>query len=313
MFKKVIMSVMLLVVLVLTACSEEETRSNKEVTVDAFQSMMEMEKYEATSSLDVNVEAEVQDPFIQPYIQMVNDMELSVDQRVDMTKNLQEMVVHFSAQMNPMSFNVDLPILQNIEDQTMYIETDSLVENFGMMLGLSEDLSGKLLKIDLAELEGAETEALDYQEIQEKAQTMMTDFLQDKSEEDFTKDGETYIVTFTKEELTDFVAQMVTEFDDTISDEELQQGIDEMNTALEEVDLNTFEVHVTMDGDQIKSQKFVLDTAFDAEGTPVQLNLEADTTYNSIGEDIEFTIDPENSEILEMSEFEQMMMGGMGY
>ncbi|MGP4072665.1 hypothetical protein ACTWQB_08940 [Piscibacillus sp. B03] len=312
MLKKVALSSILLLALLLGACSGE-SRSNKEVMVDTYQSMMEMEKFDSTGTLDLNIDADVQDPFIAPYIQMINDMEFSVDQRMDMTQNLSEMVIHLSATMSPMTFNIDLPILQNLDTETIYIETDSLADNLGMFLGDTEQLRGKVLKLEMSELEGAsEVEQVDYQEVQEQAQAILTDFLEDKSDDDFTKDGDTYITTFSKEELVDLFAQLVTEFDDTLTDEELQEGVTEMKTALEEVKVNTFETRVTLDGDQLESQEFILDLEFDLEGSPIHLNLATDTVYNSIGEDVEFTIDPENSELVEMEELMQMM-NSMGY
>ncbi|WP_279401811.1 hypothetical protein [Piscibacillus salipiscarius] len=181
-----------------------------------------------------------------------------------------------------------------------------------MFLGNTEQLKGKLLKLDMNELEGTEAPQVDYQEMQEKTTTILTDFLNEKSDEDFTKEENTYITTFSKDELIEMFSKLVTEFDDSIPEDELQQGVEEMKTALKDVDLNTFETHVTLEDDQLKSQKFILDLAFDYEGTPVKINLQSDTVYNSIGEDVEFTIDPENSELIEMQELNQMM-NSMGY
>ncbi|GEL78195.1 hypothetical protein [Tenuibacillus multivorans] len=304
MFKKITMSMMLLTALLLAACSESQ--SDKQVVVDAFETMMEAESYDATSTLDVNVEADVQDPFIEPYIQMVNDMELSMDQRMNQDK--QEVVIHFQGQMSPMTFNVDIPFLQDMNENKMYVKTDSLIENFGMFLGLPEEAKGKLIEIDMAELEGQEAPEVDYDELTQQVQTIMSDFLNDKSEDDFRKEDDTYIVSFNKEDLTTLVTEMASELDDTITDEDIQMAQEEMTTALEQVDFNTFEVHTTLDGDNIKSQKVVLDLGIDAEGTQVQLDLEADTTYNSMNEDVEFEIDPENSDIIDMQEFDQLMM-----
>ncbi|WP_175614780.1 hypothetical protein [Piscibacillus halophilus] len=311
MFKKIIMSVMLLAALLLAACSESQ--SDKEVVKDGYQSLMEADSFDATFDLDVNVDADVQDPFIEPYIQMINDMELSMDMVADNEKQIQETVVHFEGTLSPMTISMDLPMYQNLKEEKMYIQTDSLVENLGMFMPLPEDAKGKLIEVDMADVEGMEEEEMDIDELTEQVQSIVNDFIDEKSEDDFTEEDGTYIVTFTKDDLANLVGKIASEVDDTITDEELQEGIDEINTALEDIDLNKFEIHMTMDGDQVKSQKFVLDVGFEAEGNAVQLELTADTVYNSINEDVEFTINPEDSEIMPMEEFEQLMMGGMEY
>ncbi|MGP4073910.1 hypothetical protein ACTWQB_15390 [Piscibacillus sp. B03] len=228
-------------------------------------------------------------------------------------KQIQETVVHFEGTLSPMTISMDLPMYQNLKEEKMYIQTDILVENLGMFMPLPEDAKGKLIEVDMADVEGMEEEEMDIDELTEQVQSIVNDFIDEKSEDDFTEEDGTYIVTFTKDDLANLVGKIASEVDDTITDEELQEGIDEINTALEDIDLNTFEIHMTMDGDQVKSQKFVLDAGFEAEGNAVQLELTADTVYNSINEDVEFTINPEDSEIMPMEEFEQLMMGGKEY
>lgn len=69
--------------------------------------------------------------------------------------------------------------MQDLESEKIYIRTDSLVENFGMMFPIPQELNGKLLEVDIAELEQAQgtEEQIDPEELKAQSQKLATDFL----------------------------------------------------------------------------------------------------------------------------------------
>lgn len=300
--KKFFSSLIFIAVLLLAACGE--SKSDKEVISDAFKSMMEAKSYEATSDIKLNLEADINDPFVAPYIQMINDIELSLDTIFDSEKELQEIVVHFTGTISPMTFNLDLPILQDLSNGTMYIATDSLVDNFGMMFGLPEDIKGKIIAIEADDLDG---EFINADEDIEKAQKVVLDFLNEKSDDDFSKDGNVYTVKFNEDDLVAFVHALLKAFDDEFTAQDLEDFKQELEKGLEQIDFNQFEVQLTVEKDELKAMKFVIDVGVEDEGESISIGLTIDTQYKSLNKAVEFSIDPENSEIIDMTELEEIM------
>lgn len=300
--KKFFSSLIFIAVLLLAACGE--SKSDKEVVSDAFKSMMEAKSYEATSDIKLNLEADINDPFVAPYIQMINDIELSLDTIFDSEKELQEIVVHFTGTISPMTFSLDLPILQDLSSGTMYIATDSLVDNFGMMFGLPEDIKGKIIAIEADDLDG---EFINADEDIEKAQKVVLDFLNEKSDDDFSKDGNVYTVKFNEDDLVAFVHALLKAFDDEFTAQDLEDFKQELEKGLEQIDFNQFEVQLTVEKDELKAMKFVIDVGVEDEGESISIGLTIDTQYKSLNKAVEFSIDPENSEIIDMTELEEIM------
>lgn len=300
--KKFFSSLIFIAVLLLAACGE--SKSDKEVVSDAFKSMMEAKSYEATSDIKLNLEADINDPFVAPYIQMINDIELSLDTIFDSEKELQEIVVHFTGTISPMTFSLDLPILQDLSNGTMYIATDSLVDNFGMMFGLPEDIKGKIIAIEADDLDG---EFINADEDIEKAQKVVLDFLNEKSDDDFSKDGNVYTVKFNEDDLVAFVQALLKAFDDEFTAQDLEDFKQELEKGLEQIDFNQFEVQLTVEKDELKAMKFVIDVGVEDEGESISIGLTIDTQYKSLNKAVEFSIDPENSEIIDMTELEEIM------
>ncbi|WP_027963653.1 DUF6612 family protein [Halalkalibacillus halophilus] len=310
MIRKLIMVVLIATLAILAACGGE-SRTNQEVVVDSFDNVLEAESYEAFSTIDLNLDMDSSDPFMGPYIQMINDMDLSMSQIYDKEREMQQATLHVEASMAPMTFNIDIPFLQNMNTQMMYVETDSLMENFGAFLGLPSEAEGKLLEIDVNELDD-ELASMDQQDINNRVQAITKDILQNKDEEDFEEgeDGQ-YIVHFHEEDIRELLDRIMREFDE-VSNEELEQAQADLDEAFDHVTFNQFEVHTTVDGDTIESQAVHVDATMDDNGEEFNFAFSMDTTYENMNGDVEFTIDPENADTMTMEEFEELMMESMG-
>ncbi|MDV2581958.1 hypothetical protein [Alkalibacillus haloalkaliphilus] len=314
MYKKLILAAVLAVVTILAACGDD--RSDKEVVVDAFNSMLEAESYESTSELDFELNGNMNDPMFDQASAMLNDFDFKVDQVYDANQQLQEAVIHFSGSMPPLTLDVEVPFLQNLETQTMYIQTDSIVENLGMFFPLPEEAAGKLLEINLDDFEG-EAPEFDQHEMEQKMQQLLADFFEQKDESDFSSDGDEYTVSFNEDDFLYLVEGFMNEFNDLFTDEELamvEQDLDEAVAELSEVmNIEQLDFSVVVDGDQLEQDSFVMDLLLEDPDSDesVKIYLAGNTTYSNFNEDVEFTIDPENEEILDFEELEQMMMDAM--
>ncbi len=310
--KKFISTLLLLAVMILAACSSGDDASDKEKVIEAFENTLEATSYNSTSDIQLNLEGNFNDPMVDPYIQMFNDMEIRFDGIYDKDAGKQEGTFHFTGSMAPMTINLNIPFLQDMESEKVYVRTDSLVENFGMMFGMTDELSGKLLEIDLAELEqqaGTTTEQMDPEELAQKAQQVVVDVLNEKSEDDFSEEDGVYTVQLTREDFVSLLEKSGDEFDETISEEELNQIQSDLDEMAEQMEVHQFDVQVTLDGDYIENQTFVADVEVTEGEETFRFGVTLDSTYNSINEDVEFSIDPESEEIITLDELNAMMYG----
>ncbi len=303
------LGVLIITILFLAACSSDDEKSNKEVVVNAFESLTEEAKsMDATFSLDLNVDAADAPATVQPYLDMVNDATFDVNMKYDEEAQKQEATVNLKGSMSPISVDLSVPVLYDHASQKGYIQTDSLYENFGMMFGLPAELDGKLIEFDLNQLGVGEVVPAD-EELQGKLNELVKDFLNSKDEDDFKSEGDNvYSVSFTQDELKDFIIDAAASLDETIDDAAKEQLSAEIDTMFETVSVDTFEIKTTVKDDQVKEQNIVADFVIDDPSTgKISINVTMGTVYNSINESVEFTIDPENADIMPFEELNSMM------
>ncbi|WP_188208169.1 hypothetical protein [Alkalibacillus aidingensis] len=308
--RKNLLLVMLLVgSLLIAACGDQ--RSDKEVVVDAFESVLEAESYKAASDVDFDFSLDINDPFVEPYLQMINDIELSFDQTYDANKELQEAVIYFEGQMAPLTINVEVPFLQDLANEKMYIETDSLVDNLGMLFPIPEEAKGKLIEIDIEEVD-PQAQEFDQAELEERMQQMLTELLENKDDADFTRgEDDEYIVSFGENDVRTLIEEFFNEFSDLLTPEELDMINEDLDEGFDELfevlTINQFDVAVEVDGDELTRQTFTIDFNIEDAGESMDMAFIVDTTYSNMNGDVEFTLDPENADIMDFDELDQMM------
>ncbi|MBR7553963.1 hypothetical protein ACFFJI_04130 [Allobacillus sp. GCM10007491] len=310
--KRIVGALLLLSVLFLAACNGGDDKSEKEQVVEAFKNTVEATSFESVSNVDINLEGNFSDPTVDPYLQMINDMEISFDSIYDKEAGKQQVTFNLSGQMAPMSINLSVPFLQDLESEKIYIRTDSLVENFGMMFPLPQELNGKLLEVDLAELEQAQgtEEQLDPEELSAQAQKIITDIINEKNEDDFSKDDDVYTIQLTKEDLISLIEKSGELSGDALSGEEIEQMRADLEEAAEQTTIHKSELQLTIDDDLIKNQTFVADVEVSENGEDMRIGLTLDTTYKNINGDVEFSINPEEEEIITPEELQMFQMQG---
>lgn len=311
--KRILGTLLLLSVLILAACSGgDDDRSEKEQVIEALQNTVEATSFESVSNVDVNLEGNFNDPTVDPYLQMFNDMEISFESIYDEDAGKQQVTFNLNGQMAPMTLDLSVPFLQDLESEKIYIRTDSLVENFGMMFPIPQELNGKLLEVDIAELEQAQgtEEQIDPEELKASSQKLATDFLNEKSEDDFSKEDGVYTVQLTKEDFINLVEKSGEISGEALSDEEIEQMKTDLENTAEQTTVHQFELQLEIDDDMIQKQTFVGDVEVSENGEDMRIGLTLDTTYNNINGDVEFSINPEEEEIITPEELQMFQMQG---
>lgn len=307
--RKFLLSIFLVTALLLTACGD--SKSDKEAVVDAFDSILEADSYESSTSIELELDADFNDPTVEPFIQMVNDIELKADSVYDAEQALQEAVFYFSGTLSPMTFTVEVPFLQDLQNNVMYIETDSIIDNFGLFLGLPEDLKGYLVEIDLEEIEDADAPSTE--ELNAHTQEIISELLNEKSDDDFSRDGDVYTVVFTEDDIKNLIEKSFELVDDTVPADELQFALEGLDEVFNELDINALEMQLTIDNGELKEQNFVIDVLVEEGDEYLGIALTINTAYENMNGNVEFTINPDDYDILSMEELEQLIFELMYY
>lgn len=302
--KTLFTSMLLAMALLLAACGD--TRTDKEVVIDAFDSFSNTKKLDMSAEFDVNVELEEAIPRVAPYIDVLNNAELGMDLKYDHSTNQGEYNLKIKGEMKPLSFDVNIPFFQDLEAKKMYVKTDSLVENFGVFLPLPENLKGKLVVIDLTE--GSEYKIpSDLNTFNNEVQQIYNNLMANKSDEDFKKDGNVYSVSFSEKELVSLAKKFTNIVDESLTEQEVQDIEIKIDTMFEKMDLDHFEIITTIEDNQVVNQEIAISLTVKDEVTGnVKVDLVMKSTINSIGEDVEFTINPENEELITPEELEAL-------
>ncbi|NIK13050.1 hypothetical protein [Alkalibacillus almallahensis] len=312
--KKVLLTAVLVLFVVLAACGDE--RSNKEVVADAFDNMMNAESYESSSTVDFELSGNMNDPMFDQVTSMLNDFELQVDQAYDQEAQMQEVVMDISGSIPPLSLDVKLPFLQDLENQVMYMRTDSLADNLGMMFPIPEEAKGKLVKMDLQNMQGVEGEdmpEMEQEEMQERSQAIFKDFIEQKDEGDFTQEENRYSVSITKEDFRYLMEAFMEEFDEMFTQEEVDTFNQDFDTMMKEMDevltVEQFDMSMVIEDDQVQENTLEADLLFEdpESDESMQFYTNVQTTYSNRNGDVEFSIDPENEETISFEELNQMM------
>ena len=311
--KRILGTLLLLSVLILAACSGgDDDRSEKEQVIEALQNTVEATSFESVSNVDVNLEGNFNDPTVDPYLQMFNDMEISFESIYDEDAGKQQVTFNLNGPVEPRTLDLSVPFLQDLESEKIYIRTDSLVENFGMMFPIPQELNGKLLEVDIAELEQAQgtEEQIDPEELKAQSQKLATDFLNEKSEDDFSKEDGVYTVQLTKEDFINLVEKSGEISGEALSDEEIEQMKTDLENTAEQTTVHQFELQLEIDDDMIQKQTFVGDVEVSENGEDMRIGLTLDTTYNNINGEVEVSINTEEEEIITPDELQMFQMQG---
>lgn len=95
-----------------------------------------------------------------------------------------------------------------------------------------------------------------------------------------------------------------------LADEEIEQMKTDLENTAEQTTVHQFELQLEIDDDMIQKQTFVGDVEVSENGEDMRIGLTLDTTYNNINGDVEFSINPEEEEIITPEELQMFQMQG---
>lgn len=313
--KKVFLTMITVLVLALAACNKP---TPKEKLIDGYETLMNANQLESTSTVSMNLEIDGAGPEDQQILQILNDAELTVHAVQDKEAEKTEATIKAHAQMAPFSFDIEIPYHMDLKNQKMYLNADSLIENFAMFAPqitmITDQIKGKLIELDLNDPElNSGLNHVDVNEMNRILSEKLNETLNNKGESSFTENEDLITITFTDEEFKELVMEMALAINqelpesEKMTDQELQ---DELNTVFENISFNTLTITNTFDGDMIKSQQAEIEITVDLEGQTGTLTLVMDTTYDKINEEVTFTMDPSTAETIPMEELENLVPMG---
>jgi len=298
---------------VLTACGQ----SAKETYVQAYQGFMDAKTYEASSTIDVNVQSEEMNnaPNAQMFLGLINNAEIKADTRVDTEKEITEAVLNIKTSQGPMSFNLDVPMHINMKNQKVYIKTETIKQAMSMIpvVPVSPDFQfeKEYVALDVSN----STKNSDQKQLQEQYNKQTLDMIQSLSDDQFTKNENQIELNLKGQQVKDLIVSLV---ESSIKENnQLPQGAnkEDIEKSLEDVSFNKVSMQTTIKDDQLKKEELTMEMEASEADQQGSIILDVTNQYKSINEDIEFTMNPTEENTMTQKQFEeklnQLMMKSM--
>lgn len=298
--------------LTLAACGDDRDALTEareaQTTVDTSTSTTEM-----TMSYDEEAVAAMGDESIAETLRVVSSSGITVDMVSDVANKQHEMDINVSLGTGGMNLDLNLPVFMNEESGAMYTGVEDIVNlvSFIMPMEVPAEAQGKVFNLtDLADEDTAERplQGIDSAESTKVMNDIMSDYLAEQPDDSVTFEDDVYTQTINGD---DFVKYMLTELAarDVITAEERDETIAELP---EQLSIGNIVVTTTLNDDGLIATETAAiplhvtdEELFGADGLTLTLN--ADMTYHSYNEPIEFTMDVSEDNVLSTEEFESLM------
>lgn len=307
--KRLLITLITAMTLVLAACGQPP----EEKLTNGFDTLLNAKQLESNSTISMNLEFEGLSPEeeqeMQMFLDALKNAEINMHAVKDNEAEKAEATISLHAEMAPLSFDIELPYHIDLKNQVMYLNADSLIENFALMMPelamFSDQIQGKLIKMDLNDPELASDFDNLPEETMDKINEVFMASIENLGEDDIKEEEDTLTISFGNEEIKDIAKEVLTlinnemEESDQISEEELNE---QLEIIFETITVNDLTIESTFDGDTIQSQKINIDVTLEEAGETMKFNFVIDTTYDKINEEVTFTIDPESAESISIEE-----------
>lgn len=269
---------------------------------------------EITMSYDEDAVAAMGDESIAETLRVVSSSGITVDMVSDVANKQHEMDINVSLGTGGMNLDLNLPVFMNEESGEIYTGVEDIVNlvSFIMPMEVPSEAQGKVVNLtDMADEEDAAERPLQGIDSAESAKVMndiMSDYLSEQPDDSVTFEDDVYTQTINGD---DFVKYMLTELAarDVITAEERDEAISELP---EQLSIGDIIVTTTLNDDGLIATETVAiplhvtdEELFGAEGLTLTLN--ADMTYHSYNEPVEFVMDVSEDNVLSTEEFEGLM------
>lgn len=301
----------------LAGCSPEE-QSAKELYSTGYSQLMDAKSYTYKSSIGLDVKVDGAAPEEMNIINALNSAKIEVNGKVDSKLKKSEIDLIANFEMGMLKPEIRIPMLIDEKGKVSYMKLDYLIDEFGGILPMPQEVSslkGKLLKSDL------EDPTVHNMNLQKEMESTLKKFASDLKEEQFQS------IEVSQEEKLNGVAHKVK----VILGEKEVKGVlteiidkayassgqkfdvvqyDKMMKAFEDIKVKEARTLVLIDekGSFI-SEEAVFHIGISSDDGNGSVKITVSNEYDNFGEKVSFTIDPSKEEVVDMKELEEMGSG----
>lgn len=298
---------------VLSACGQ----TAKQTYTEAYQGLMDAKSYETTSTFNIDLEAENASsaPEQDMLLGLVNNAEIKVDSRFDKEKEISEVIFQVKTNQGPMSFNLEIPMHINMEDQKIYVKTEAIKQAL-MMIPFAPVPPDFTFEKEFLELNaGSQLNVEDQKQFEQQMREQIDKLLNDLSEDSFQEKEDTIELNLKGEQIKDLFIRFIEEAMELSG--EMLNGAEkeEFKQAIEEIKFNSLDIKSQIDGGKMNTEdiSFAMEAGEGEEKVNIQIKVLNE--YKKINEAVTFTMDPTEENTMteqELTEqFNQIMMGAM--
>ncbi len=286
--------------------------------MDALTSVMDLETYDITDLVDVSVELEKEPRATTSnvYLDMLNNLDLKMNRKYRKEKDKIEYTYFIKGQVNPFQLDLTIPVLEDRKNNVAYMNIDSVVDNLGPILGLTEDYKGKIVEMDISDVASVVHQDINLKTFQQYLKDSILQIIKEKGEDSFYNDGKHfYAVQLTKEDLKDLYFDIMLRVENdanpesaTTSEEILAFIETEVNSMFENFEVDKFKLIAKVDGEEL--QEIMLDADVSIQNIQIgeiKVSVAMKEIYNSLNKPVQFSIDPTTADLMPLEEFEDLI------
>lgn len=290
-------------IFILSACGT----TAKETYTEAHQGLLDAQTYEVASTVSVNLTADdgLHDPEVQMILDLLNNAEIAVETRVDMEKEISEVVLYLTTNQGPVSFNLDIPMHVNMKEEKVYIQTDTISDALSMFLPVAADFTfeKEFIELDIStDLDVEEQEKLEQQMYEQ-----VNELLHTVPEENFEEMDGVITLDLEGEQVRQLIVSLVEsaleQSGEILEDTDKQ----ELENELEKIEINNFSIEAQIENGKMKSEDITFSLAGGEAGEKLTIELAVNNDYKSIDENIEFTMEPTKDNAMTQEELEEQI------
>ncbi|MBU8906221.1 hypothetical protein [Desertibacillus haloalkaliphilus] len=305
--KKVYYLLILVVfVLGLSACNNN---SAKETYIDTYQDLLDANSYEVTSSFSLNIQADPMpdDQDVQMVLELLNNAEITAESRVDMEQGISEVILSLQTNQGPLSFNLDIPIHIDDNNEQLYIKTDVLndvMELFPVM-PLPADFSFEKEFIELDVYSDLDNE--DQKMLEQQYRKEMNSLFDQLPEENFQENDNVFELNIEGDQIKQL---LVTLIESTIEHSgEILDPADkqELEHVIEQITFTTFTIQSKIENGQLQNEKVSFGLEAEEGHEKVNIDISVINSYSKINEAIDFALEPTEENTMTQRELEQLI------
>ncbi|MBM7573417.1 hypothetical protein [Aquibacillus albus] len=294
-----------ILIVVLSACG----KSAKETYTEAYSELMDASSYESTSTIDLHLSSDSTNntPDTQMILDMINNAEITLDTKVDMEQEISEIDFQVAMNQGPISFHLELPMQFNMENQRVYIATETISEAMMMfpVLPLPQDFTFDKEYIELDVSSEVDTE--DQQQIEQQLREEINGTIRDLTEDAFIENNDTIELSLEGEDLQNIIASIL-EFSMEQSDEVIPDtDKKEVETILDAITFQHFNMKATIDGGKIVKEDISVAMDVEESNEKMEIAVDLSTEYKKINEPIDFNLKPTSENTMTQLELEEQL------